>query len=112
MADEISAQELAQRIKEAGPGREVIVIDVRLGQIGSIPGAHHVPVTDLEDKEWDWNPEAELVVYCQFGKGGSDYAAEVLEEQGYHKVHKLHGGMDAWVSWQQHSQDGGGPVKK
>ncbi len=99
MADEISADELSRLLKGEG-GRPVIVIDVRLGQIGAIPGAHHVPVTDLEDREWHWDPQADLVVYCQFGKGGSEYAAEVLEEQGFAHVHKLRGGMDAWTAFE------------
>ncbi|PSR38092.1 MAG: rhodanese-like domain-containing protein [Sulfobacillus thermosulfidooxidans] len=106
MADTISASDLAQLLKNAEPQHPVVVIDVRLGQVGAIPGAYHVPVTDLEDKEWHWDPEADVVVYCQLGKGGSDYAAEVLEEQGYHKVHKLGGGFNAWEAWmQEHPED-------
>ncbi|MCL4494020.1 MAG: rhodanese-like domain-containing protein [Firmicutes bacterium] len=96
MAGEITARELLDRLRSGDADHPIIVIDVRLAQIGTIPGARHVPVTDLEDKEWEWDPNAELVVYCQLGKGGSDYAAEVLEEQGYQKVYKLVGGMDSW----------------
>ncbi len=98
MAGEITAQELRERLSSRNADiHPITIIDVRLAQIGKIPGARHVPVTDLEDKEWDWDAESELVVYCQFGKGGSDYAAEVLEEQGYQKVYKLVGGMDSWA---------------
>lgn len=97
MIGEITARELRERLSSSRASHSITVIDVRLAQIGTIPGARHVPVTDLEDKEWDWDPDSEMVVYCQFGKGGSDYAAEVLEEQGYRKVYKLVGGMDSWA---------------
>lgn len=93
MAKWITAQELVDRMTSADPP---IVIDVRLAQIGQIPGAHHVPVTDLEDKEWHWDADRDLVVFCQYGRGASDYASEVLEEQGYTRVFKLKGGLDAW----------------
>ncbi|WP_053960536.1 rhodanese-like domain-containing protein [Sulfobacillus thermosulfidooxidans] len=106
MAEEITAEELAHRLRHVDPDHPIIVIDVRLGQIGAIPGAKHVPVTDLEDQPWNWDPDAELVVYCQLGKGGSEYAAEVLEEQGYRKVYKLVGGMEAWETYlKEHPQE-------
>ncbi len=78
-------------------GENLILIDVRLAQIGAIPGSVHVPVTDLEDKEWQWDANAKLVVFCQYGRGASEYAAEVLEEQGYSRVFKLQGGMDSFT---------------
>lgn len=73
-----------------------LVLDVRIGQVGVIPKAEHIPVLDLEDKVWDWPRDRDIVVFCQFGKGASDYAAEVLEEQGYDHVFKLVGGMTGW----------------
>ncbi len=79
-------------------GEKLVLIDVRLARIGEIPGSVHVPVTDLEDKEWHWDPGATLVVFCQYGRGASEYAAEVLEEQGHSRVFKLQGGMEAWTA--------------
>lgn len=93
MAERISARDVSRRMHESPPP---VLIDVRLGRVEPIPGAVHVPVTDLEDQEWDWPQDRDLVVYCQYGGGGSDYAAEVLEEQGYRRVFILDGGMDAW----------------
>lgn len=95
MADYVTVTDVMQW---KAVGERVVLIDVRLAQIGSIPDSVHVPVTDLEDKEWDWDPESRLVVFCQYGRGASDYAAEVLEEQGHSRVFKLQGGMDAWVA--------------
>ena len=95
MAKDILASELAAWRRQGLP---VVVIDVRFDQIGTIPGSVHVPVTDLEDKEWDWEKTTKLVVCCQYGRGASEYAAEVLEEQGYKEVYKLKGGLDAWIA--------------
>jgi thiosulfate sulfurtransferase len=93
MAEYIEPAELARRLASAAPP---LVVDVRIGQIGQIPGAVHVPVLDLEDKPQEWDRERTVVVFCQFGKGASEYAAEVLEEQGFSQVFKLVGGMDGW----------------
>lgn len=93
MSRYIEPEDLARRLAEPGPP---LLVDVRIGQVGQIPGAVHVPVLDLEDEPRDWDRERELVVFCQFGKGASEYAAEVLEEQGFQHVLKLRGGMDGW----------------
>ncbi|PSR20605.1 MAG: rhodanese-like domain-containing protein [Sulfobacillus acidophilus] len=96
MAEYIQPQELVQRLREPHPP---LIVDVRIGQIGQIPGALHVPVLDLEDKPRDWDRDQDVVVFCQFGKGASEYAAEVLEEQGFRRVWKLAGGMDGWSQY-------------
>ncbi|MCY0879194.1 MAG: rhodanese-like domain-containing protein [Firmicutes bacterium] len=94
MAEYIEPKDLFLWLQSASPP---LVVDVRVGQIGQIPGAVHVPVLDLEDNPVNWDRERDIVVFCQFGKGASEYAAEVLEEQGFTKVFKLRGGMDAWM---------------
>ncbi len=93
MAQHINARELTEWQAKAVP---LVLIDVRFAQIGTIPEAIHVPVTDLEDREWHWDPNARIVVFCQYGRGASEYAAEVLEEQGYSQVFQLIGGIEAW----------------
>jgi rhodanese-related sulfurtransferase len=96
MAEAMSVEELWRRLKA---GEALTVIDVRLVAADAIAGAVHVPVTDLEDREWPFPRGQELVVYCQHGRGASDYAAEVLEEQGFSRVRTLSGGLDAWKAW-------------
>ncbi len=93
MSEYIEPQELARRLADPNPP---LLVDVRIGQIGYIPGAVHVPVLDLEDEPREWERDRHIVVFCQFGKGASEYAAEVLEEQGFQHVLKLRGGMDGW----------------
>lgn len=78
-------------------GEPTVLIDVRFGKVGEIPGALAVPVTDLEDDPREFDRHALLVVFCQHGKGASEYAQEVLREQGYQRVVRLAGGADAWL---------------
>ncbi len=100
MSEYIDPKALVARLNEPSPP---LVVDVRIGQIGQIPGAIHVPVLDLEDKPHEWDRLRDVVVFCQFGKGASEYAAEVLEEQGFEHVWKLRGGMDGWNDYWRRS---------
>jgi rhodanese-related sulfurtransferase len=93
--DVISVTELRNRLEAGLP---TVLIDVRLAKTGSIPGAVLVPVTDLEDEPREWRRDALLVVFCQHGHGASEYAQEVLREQGYDHVVTLEGGVDAWMA--------------
>lgn len=96
MSDQtITVPALLERLREKRP---TILIDIRLAKTGTIPGSVQVPVTDLEDEPHDWDPEALLVVFCQHGHGASDYAQEVLRDQGYTNVVRLEGGVDAWLA--------------
>jgi thiosulfate sulfurtransferase len=94
-SDVISVEELRARL---AAGLPTVLIDVRLGKVGTIPGAVSVPVTDLEDAPREWDRDALLVVFCQHGRGASEYAQEVLRDQGYPHVVRLLGGVDAWIA--------------
>ncbi len=105
LADAITVSELQERM---AVGLPTVLIDVRFGKVGAIPGAVAVPVTDLEDDPRDWDREALLVVFCQHGHGASEYAQEVLREQGYTQVVRLVGGVDAWMRAAAPGGEGGG----
>ncbi len=92
----ITVPELVERLERGEP---TVLIDVRFGKVGDVPGAIAVPVTDLEDDPRDWDRGALLVVFCQHGHGASEYAQEVLREQGYDRVVRLTGGVDAWMQF-------------
>lgn len=89
----ITVEELEERLRSGAP---TVLIDIRLAKSGSIPGALAIPVTDLEDAPREFDRESLLVVFCQHGRGASEYAQEVLAEQGYTHVVRLQGGVDAW----------------
>lgn len=93
--DVISVDDLKARLHAGAP---TVLIDVRLAKVGTIPGALQVPVTDLEDDPRSYPDDALLVVFCQHGHGASEYAQEVLREQGNRRVVRLAGGVDAWMA--------------
>lgn len=103
MSEYIDPDTLVVRMQDPSPP---FLVDVRIGQVGRIPGAVHVSVLDLEDEPRNWDRDRDIVVFCQFGKGASEYAAEVLEEQGFLHVLKLRGGMDGWNDyWNSRNPD-------
>ncbi|MHC2999550.1 rhodanese-like domain-containing protein [Microbacterium sp. HJ5] len=84
-------------------GSAPLVIDVRndvAWQQGRIPGAVHVPNSELRTRAKDIAPEkdAAIVVYC-WGPGcnGSTRGALTLAELGYTNVKELIGGFEYWA---------------
>ena len=67
---------------------------------GQIPGALHIPVTQLKgrlDELGERVGEAPVVVYCHSGLR-SARAAHVLTRSGFSEVYNLRGGVMAWQS--------------
>ncbi|MHA7179862.1 rhodanese-like domain-containing protein [Arthrobacter sp. MDB2-24] len=84
-------------------GRAPIIIDTRSAASwsqGRIPGAAHIPNTDLGARIADVAPgmDAEIVVYC-WGPGcnGSTRGALILALLGYTNVRELIGGFEYWT---------------
>jgi rhodanese-related sulfurtransferase len=89
----------AERVGGRGP----IVVDTRddaSWRQGRIPGALHVPGSELAERIDTVvpDPDADLVVYC-WGPGcnGSTKAALRLAELGYTRVRELIGGFEYWA---------------
>jgi rhodanese-related sulfurtransferase len=89
----------ALRAAGAGP----IVVDTRSAAgwaQGRIPGALHIPGSELADRAVSLLPdrEADIVVYC-WGPGcnGSTKAAFTLASLGYRRVRELIGGFEYWA---------------
>src|SRR3989442_14800591 len=77
-----------------------VVIDVREQdevEQGIIPGAIHIPRGYLESRVEQYIPDYEtpVVAYCASGNR-SAFAAETLQQMGYHRVTSLKGGFGAW----------------
>jgi molybdopterin/thiamine biosynthesis adenylyltransferase/rhodanese-related sulfurtransferase len=94
---EIDARQLdAARNGDAKP----VLIDVREQdevEQGIIPGALHIARGNLESRVEQYLPDYEtpIVTYCAAGNR-SAFAAETLQQMGYHNVASLKGGFGAW----------------
>lgn len=91
---EISAQELAERLER---GEELHIVDVREPQEweeGHIPGAKHIPLGQLPERFRELEQDREWFVVCRSG-GRSGLACELLSENGYNAVN-MTGGLLAW----------------
>ncbi|HMA35205.1 MAG TPA: rhodanese-like domain-containing protein [Chloroflexia bacterium] len=76
---------------------EVAVLDVREPDEwdeGHIPGAHWIPLGELEDRFAELDPGQEWVCVCHLGQR-SAMAAELLQQEGL-RAANLAGGMAAW----------------
>lgn len=94
--DEISVEQLQQRL--AGP-EPPLLVDVREAfevEICRIPGARHVPVQQVEQHLHQWDRQAELVVHCKSGVRSAKVCALLLEH-GFRRPLNLSGGVLAWV---------------
>lgn len=93
----ITAATLAERLDG---GRTPVILDVRTEweyQSGHVPGALHIPHTDLARRlsEIPAGGQEEIVVYCE--QGPRAFQAEaILEEAGFDGTRTLQGHMSHW----------------
>lgn len=89
----ITATQLANTMHPA-----IQIVDVREPwewEIGRLPRARLIPLTELEDQIASLDPQREVVVYCHHGTR-SMYAAQQLKAAGFARVANLEGGIDRW----------------
>ena len=89
---EVSATE-AQQLIDAGAG----LVDVRTEvefDAGHIPGARHIPMSDLQREAEGLDREKGLVIYCRSGNR-SGPAADAFAASGW-DAHSIEGGLIAW----------------
>ncbi len=96
---EISADELAAKLKTAS---DMVLIDVRENdefRAGHLPGARGIGRGILEYHIADEVPDtdAEIVLYCR-GGNRSALAADALQTMGYTNVRSLRGGWREWIA--------------
>jgi len=93
---DISATELAQRIKG---GNHLHLIDVREPhelQISHLEGATLLPLGQLASRLSELNSAEDIVLFCKSG-ARSTRALELLVSAGFRKVKNLKGGINAWA---------------
>jgi rhodanese-related sulfurtransferase len=84
--------------KELDQKKGIVILDVRSNkeyERGHIPGAVHVPLSDIGDKIKKLKKDKDIVVYCQNGNR-SIWAIKRLMGMGFSSLTNLKGGFDAW----------------
>lgn len=81
---------------------DAFVLDVReapelIGELGAIPGAHHIPLAELRARAGELPKDEPIVAVCRSG-GRSAQACAILEGAGFTRVANLAGGMIRWRS--------------
>ena len=76
----------------------IVILDVRTDKEfaqGHVPGAVHVPLTDIGEKVKKLKKDKDIVVFCQNGNR-SIWAIKRLMGMGYKNLYNLKGGYRAW----------------
>jgi len=93
---DISATELAERLKQ---GDSIHLLDVREPhelQISRLEGATLIPYGQLAARLSELSSAEEIVVFCKSGNR-SAFALELLASAGFRKIKHLDGGINAWA---------------
>jgi phage shock protein E len=80
--------------------QHLFVLDVRTPEeyaAGHVPGAVNVPHDQLASRLAEVPKDKDVVVYCRTGRR-STLAADVLAANGYTRVSRLEGDMQAWTA--------------
>jgi rhodanese-related sulfurtransferase len=79
-------------------GERPVLLDVREPwefELASIEGSELIPMSQLEGRFTELDPDAETVVICHHGNRSS-YVAMALQRAGFENVLNLEGGLDAY----------------
>ena len=94
---EISAIELAEKLKH---GEKIRLVDVREPHelaISHIEGAENLPLGSLAAHLGELDSSQEIVLFCKSGTR-SARALELLVSAGFRRIKNLEGGINAWAS--------------
>jgi adenylyltransferase/sulfurtransferase len=93
---DITAPELAERLKRGAPLRLIDVREPHELEISHLEGAQLIPLGQLAARLSELNSAEEIVLFC---KGGtrSTRALELLASAGFRKLKNLKGGINAWA---------------
>jgi rhodanese-related sulfurtransferase len=81
-------------------GERPALLDVREPwefELARIEGSELIPMSQLEERFTELDPDAEIVVICHHGNRSS-YVAMALQRAGFENVLNLEGGLDAYSS--------------
>ncbi len=87
--------ELADLIRQ---GKTPQILDVRENwefAVGALPGATHIPLSEIPERAGEIDRNQPLFVYCHHG-GRSLRATQWLRAQGFDQATNLAGGIHQW----------------
>lgn len=92
---EISADDTAKLLKETPEA--VTILDVREKEelaTGIIPGAYHLPLSELQARMSELDKRTKYIIVCRSGNR-SGVATHLMDSQGYDVINMV-GGMLDW----------------
>lgn len=95
MSDEISVQELQQKIQN---GDHFTLIDVREESevaVGKIEQSIHIAMSEFQQRVSELDKNEEYVIQCRSGKRSRN-VLEFMRQCGYKNLYNLTGGITAW----------------
>jgi adenylyltransferase/sulfurtransferase len=93
--DNITASGLKSRLDA---GDRPVLLDVREPwefELARIEGSKLIPMSELEERFTELDPDSETVVICHRGNR-SAYVTQALNQAGFKNVLNLEGGLDAY----------------
>jgi len=64
-----------------------------------IPGALHIPLTDVQQHLRELPRDRDIISYCTCpNEASAAQVAKILMDNGFKRVRPLHGGLDAWIA--------------
>lgn len=88
----------AHKIVESESPENFTLLDVRQPteyENGHIPGAHFIPLSELQGRLGELDKEKKTIVYCRSGNR-SRSGSEILLTAGFREVLNMEGGITAW----------------
>jgi sulfur-carrier protein adenylyltransferase/sulfurtransferase len=93
---DISPTQLEAQMKS---GTRLCLVDVRAPhemEISHLQGTRNIPLEQLAVRCSELDPQEEIVLICKAGVR-SRRALHILLGEGFHKLHNLKGGLNAWA---------------
>ena len=87
-----------EQLKPLLDAKQVTLLDVRGAEEvarAALPGAVHIPMSEISTRLSELNPAGAIVVMCHHGVR-SEMAGRFLQRNGFTDVSHLAGGIDAW----------------
>lgn len=81
-------------------GDDVQLVDVREAfelERGVLPGAIHVPMSQMLERHAEIRIDGDVIVYCEHGVRSYDVVAWLAQEQGHTNARSMDGGFCAWA---------------